>query len=298
MTAKVYRDYDQAALDRQLNLRARWPEHGEYFARWAAESAAVRRRLGGRIEHSYGPSGGQKLDLFVPVERKPAPLLAFIHGGYWQSLDKGDFSYLAPPYVAAGIDFASLNYDLAPAVGIEEILAQIRGALAWLYRNAGQLGIDPERLYVSGHSAGGQLTAMAMATDWRAQAGGQAGLPADLVKGGCSLSGIYDLEPLRLSYHQAVLKLNPETARRMTPLGHLPANAGPLILAVGAEETEEFLRQQDDYAAAWRRAGLALQVVDLPGRNHFSAVDALGETDHPLFAAVSALVLGACEPAG
>ncbi len=293
MTAKVYRDYDQAALDGQLNLRARWPEHTEYFARWAEQSAAVRRQFGGRLDLAYGPSEGQKLDLFVPAGFDRAPLLAFIHGGYWQSLDKGDYSYLAPPYVAAGIAFASLNYDLAPAVSIEDIVAQIRAALAWLYRNAGDLGLDRERLFVSGHSAGGHLTAMAMATDWRVQAGAEADLPANLVKGGCSLSGVYDLEPLRLSYHQAVLKLDPEMARRMTPLGHPPRRAGPLILAVGSEETDEFLRQQDEYAASWRRAGLPLQVVDLPGRNHFSAVDALGETDHPLFAAVSALVLGA-----
>ena len=292
MTAKVYREYDQAALDGQLNLRARWPEHAEIFARWAADSAAARQRLGGRIDLSYGPSEGQKLDLFVPAGSHRAPLLAFIHGGYWQSLDKADFSYLAAPYVAAGMAFASLNYDLAPAVSVEKIVAQIRRALVWLYRNAGDLGVDPERLYVSGHSAGGHLTAMAMATDWPAAADGQAGLPADLVKGGCSISGVYDLEPVRLSYHQSVLKLDPGMARRMTPLGDLPRGAGPLVLAVGSEETEEFLRQQDDYAAAWRGAGLALQVVDLPGRNHFSAVDALGETDHPLFAAVSALLLG------
>lgn len=296
MTAKVYRDYDQAALDGQLNLRARWPEHAEYFARWAEQSAAVRRRLGGRIDLPYGPSDGQKLDLFVPAGGGRAPLLVFIHGGYWQSLDKGDFSYLAAPYVAAGVAFASLNYDLAPAVSVEEIVAQVRTALAWLYRNAGDLGIDPDRLYVSGHSAGGHLTAMALATDWAAD--GRAGLPADLVKGGCSISGVYDLEPLRLSYHQAVLNLTPEMARRLTPLGDLPTRAGPMILAVGSEETEEFLRQQDKYAAAWRDAGLALQVVELPGRNHFTAVDALGETDHELFAAVSALVLGAPEPAG
>jgi len=296
MTAKVYRDYDQAALDGQLNLRARWPEHAEIFARWAEQSAAVRRRLGGRIDLPYGPSDGQKLDLFVPAGGGRAPLLVFIHGGYWQSLDKEDFSYLAAPYVAAGMAFASLNYDLAPAVSVEQIVAQVRTALAWLYRNAGDLGVDPDRLYVSGHSAGGHLTAMALATDWAA--GGQAGLPADLVKGGCSISGVYDLEPVRLSYHQAVLNLNPEMARRLTPLGDLPKRAGPMILAVGSEETDEFLRQQDNYAAAWRDAGLALQVVDLPGRNHFTAVDALGETDHALFAAVSALVLGAPEPAG
>lgn len=293
MTGKVYRDYDQAALDAQFNLRARWPEHTEYFARWAEDSAALRRRLGGHLDLAYGPSAGQKLDLFVPAAVAAPPLLAFIHGGYWQSLDKGDFSYLAAPYLEAGIAFASLNYDLAPEVSVEEILRQVRAALAWLYRHAGDFGADPARLHVAGHSAGGHLTAMAMATDWRALSGDGSALPEDLVKGGCSVSGVYELEPLRLSYQQAVLDLTPDMARRLTPLGDLPRRAGPLILAVGSEETEEFLRQQNDYAAAWRQAGLALQVVELPGGNHFSAIDAFGAADHPLFAAVSSMVLGA-----
>ncbi len=292
MTQTVFRDYDQAALDGQLNLRARWPEHETYFARWAEDSAAARRRIGGHIDLAYGASPGQKLDLFLPEGRANSPLLAFIHGGYWQSLDKSDFSYLAPPYLEKeGIAFASLNYDLAPQVGVEEILRQIRCALAWLYRNAADYSIDPDRLYLAGHSAGGHLTAMALATDWRGDAAVGPGLPGDLVKGGCSISGVYDMEPIRLSYHQAVLDLDAESAGRLTPLNHLPDRAGPLILALGAEETEEFHRQQAAYLAAWQSAGMAATVVGLPGRNHFTAIDALGERDHRLFAAASNLVL-------
>jgi len=291
MTQTVYRSYDQAELDRQLNLRARWPEHEKYFARWAEDSAEARRRLAGHIDLAYGPSAGQKLDLFVPEGGARSPLLAFVHGGYWQSLDKSDFSYLAPPYLERGIAFASLNYDLAPQVGVTEILRQIRCALAWLYRTAADYGVDPGRLYLAGHSAGGHLTAMALATDWQADPAVGSGLPADLVKGGCSVSGVYDMEAIRLSYHQAVLDLDAETADRMTPLHHLPARAVPLILALGSEETEEFHRQQAEYLAAWQTTGLAARVVELPGRNHFTAIDALGESDHSLFAETSDLVL-------
>jgi arylformamidase len=291
MTHKVYRDYDQAELDRQLNLRARWPEHAGYFARWAEDSADVRRRLGGHLDLAYGTSAGQKLDLFVPGARAGTPMLAFIHGGYWQSLDKSDFSYLAPPYLEKGIAFASLNYDLAPQVGIEEILRQVRSALAWLYRNAADYDVDPRRLYLAGHSAGGQLTAMALATDWQGDPAFGSGLPGDLVKGGCSVSGVYDMEPIRLSYHQIVLALEAEVAARMTPLNHLPARDIPLILALGSEETEEFHRQQAEYLTAWRSADLAATVVELPGRNHFTAIDALGERGHTLFLETSALVL-------
>ncbi len=297
MSETLYRGMDRDEIDRQLNLRARWPEHEEYFERWARDSAAARAQLDARLDLAYGASEGQTLDLFpAAAGSEPAPLLAFIHGGYWQSLDKGDFSYLAPAFVEAGIAFASLNYDLAPKVGVGEMVAQIRSALVWLARHGPAHGVDPARIFVAGHSAGGQLAVMALVTDWPALAGhgvDKAGeVPAEVVKGACTVSGVYELEPLRLSYHQEVLGLDPETVRSMSPLRCLPDRAGPLLCAVGSEETAEFLIQQDELVAAWRDRGLAVRVVALPGRNHFSAVDALGDPRHRLFEAARALVLG------
>jgi arylformamidase len=131
-------------------------------------------------------------------------LVAFIHGGYWQALDKSDFSYLAPTFVDAGIAFASLNYDLAPQVSVEEIVRQVRAAIVWLSGHAGDYGADPERIYVAGHSAGGHLTAMALATAWT----DWPDAPSRPVKGGCSVSGVYELEPLWRCYQQEVLKLD------------------------------------------------------------------------------------------
>ncbi len=274
-----YQEMDRAEIDRQMNLRAACPDHGEYFERWARESAAARDRLEACLDLAYGDTEGQTLDLFSdPARSEPTPLLAFIHGGYWQGLDKGDFSYLAPPFVEAGIAFASINYDLAPKVGVGEIVGQVLKAIAWLAEAAPAHGIDPGRIFVAGHSAGGHLTALAMAE-----------AP---VKGGCSISGVYELEVVRLSFLQDVLSLDSETVQTMSPLRNLPERAGPLICAVGAEETEEFLRQQDEIVAAWRGQGLDARVVDLPGCHHFSAVDALGDTRQPLFAAVRDLVLG------
>lgn len=289
MAEQGYRGLDRAEIDRQLNLRARWPEHASYFERWAQASAAVRDSRPGALDLAYGPSVGQRLDVFSPAERPSsgAPLLAFIHGGYWQSLDKGDFSYLAPAFVDAGIAFASLNYDLAPAVRMPEIVAQIRRALAWLYRNGRDLGIDRDRIFVVGHSAGGHLAVVALATDWRGEDGN---LPADLLKGGCSVSGVYDLRPIALSYQQEVVGLDEASIASFSPLRRVPDRAGPLVCAVGSEETEVFLVQQAALVDAWRAAGLVATVVDLPGRQHFSAVDALGETDHPLHVAVRDLV--------
>ena len=279
MAEALYQGMDRAAIDRQFNLRARWPDHQDYFDRWARESAEARARLKARLDLAYGDSPGCRLDYF-PAPDQDAPLLAFIHGGYWQHLDKADFSYLAPPYLGAGVAYASLNYDLAPSVRLGEIVAQIRQALTWLHAEARSLGFDPGRLFAAGHSAGGHLALMA------------ADLPGDLVKGICAVSGVYDLRPVRFSYHQDVLHLEAQEAEALSPILQVPAKAGPVVCAVGSEETEVFLQQQDELVAAWRAGGHEVGTVDLPGRHHFSAVDALGEPGQPLFRAVLSLIRG------
>jgi arylformamidase len=289
--ARIFRSYDQAALDRELNLRARWPEHPQFFARWARDSAAVRAARPAHLDLAYGPGPAETLDLF-PVEgastgAKGAPLLAFIHGGYWQALDKSDYSYLAPAFAADGIALASLNYGLAPDTDIGTMIDQVRAALAWLHREAAGYGVDPDSIVVAGHSAGGHLAAMALSTDWPVL---DPALPGDLLAGGCAISGVYDLEPIRLSYHNKVLHIAPEEVRPWSPLHQLPDRAPPLLMAVGSEETQEFLYQHAEYAAAWEACGLPLGEVDMTGLHHFTAVDALGDRGHPLFAAVRQLL--------
>ena len=289
----VFRDYDQAGLDAQLNLRARWPDHQRFFDRWARDSEATRSRLDARLDArldiAYGAAPAETLDLFPAAGGGPAPLLAFIHGGYWQALDKSDYSYLAPAFLEAGAAYASLNYGLAPETSIGTMIAQIRRALAWLYREAGRYGIDRDRIVVAGHSAGGHLTAMALATDWPAL---DSDLRAAFPAGGCSISGVYDLLPIRLSYQNAVLGIPADETAAWSPLSNLPKTAPPLIVAVGSEETDEFLRQHGEFAAAWRDRGLPLHDVPLPGRHHFDAVDALGEPGHPLCVAVQQMLAG------
>lgn len=293
----LFRDYDRAGLDAQLNLRARWPQHSEYFARWARDSAAIRAELGGRYDQPYGPGPGETLDLFLPpAGESPAPCLIFIHGGYWQSLDKGDFSYLAPAFLAQGTAFASLNYALAPSARIGDMADQVRRACIWLFREAPALGLDPARLVVAGHSAGGHLAAMVLATDWPAQPGG-ATLPADLIEGACAVSGVYDLLPISLSYHQDILHIDSETIATMSPMTSPPSKDRRLVLAVGSEETAEFQRQQEAFGAVCRAAGVRVEEVPLPARDHFTAIDALGEPEHALFAATLAL-LRAAGPGG
>ena len=177
---------------------------------------------------------------------------------------------------------AVVNYALIPTVDMDELVRQVRASVAWLHRNVAALGGDPARLTVSGHSAGGHLVAMLMATDWARFAG----LPADVVKAGCGISGLYDLEPIRLSYLNETLGLTPETARRNSPVHLVPASAGRLLLAVGAKEGDEYHRQTESLAAAWRRRGLAVEVMDMAGHDHFSIITELGDPGTPLSRAI------------
>ncbi len=282
----IYRDYDRTALDQQLNLRARWPEYETYFTRWADSSEAARSSLDCKPDLAYGDSEGQRLDFFPALPLSDggmhAPLLVFIHGGYWQSLDKSDFSYLAQTFVERGVAFAALNYDLAPEVSLGDMVTQIGTAMAWIHGNATRNRVDRERLYLAGHSSGGHLTAMALSMDW----GAKHDLPQDVIKGGVSVSGIYDLEPIMLSYQQPVLKLDAKQVESLSPIRNLPSEAPPLLCAVGAEEMPEFLVQQSEFVAAWGAAGNPVRAIELPGANHFTAVDCLSDPDHPLGKAV------------
>ncbi|TPQ33153.1 alpha/beta hydrolase, partial [Cupriavidus pinatubonensis] len=155
----VYRNFNQEGLDQQYNVRAGIPGFQDIFRGWEKTSAEFRRAHPVRENLAYGPNIKQALDFF-PANTKDRPLLVFIHGGYWQSLDKSDFSYIAAPYLRHDINVAVVNYRLAPDVSMGEIVGDNRGAVAWLYRNAGELGCDANRIFVSGHSAGGHLTAM------------------------------------------------------------------------------------------------------------------------------------------
>ena len=273
-------------FDKQYNLRARHPDHPAFFERYRSESARVRGALGGRLDVPYGPSPDEALDIF-PASSAKAPVHVFIHGGYWRSLDKRDFSYVAEPFVAAGAAVVVVNYALAPRVTLDEIVRQNCAALAWIYRNAGSFGGDPDRLFVSGHSAGGHLTAMMLVTDWRAL-----GLPADLVKGGCAISGVFDLDPMLATSINADVRLDRAGAARNSPIRHMPDRASPMIAAVGANETDEFVRQSREFAAAWQARGLPGEYLALPGLHHFDIILELGKADAPLTRTMLVLMTG------
>ena len=277
--ATVYRGMTPAELEHEYNFRARIPEHTDFIARWAADSAGMRARLRGRLDVAYGPHPRQRIDLFPAGEG--APLFVFIHGGYWRGLSKDEFSFLADLFVGDGVAVATIGYGLCPDVTLEELTGHVRDAVRWLAAHAGEHGADAGRMVLSGHSAGGHLTAEMLSTDWTAY-----GLPRDLIKGGIGIAGIYDLEPVRHTSVQEQLKLDAESARRASPIHHVPAPpAPPLVLAVGGDGTDEEKRQQTAYAEAWRAAGNDVEEIVVPHAHHFSVVDRLADPASRLYRA-------------
>jgi arylformamidase len=261
----------------QYNARAMIPEHPYIFTRWLKDSAHVRRTHAALFDLSYGDASGERLDFF-PASRSDAPLLVFIHGGWWRSLDKSDFSFIAPAYTQAGFNVALTNYTLAPDASIAEIVRQQLRALAWLYRNAEKYDFDPTRIVVAGHSAGAHLTAMMMAALWPTFA---PDLPADLVKGGILLSGIYDLAPvLHTEFVNVDLKLSEDDIIHLSPAGMPQAYATPFITAAGGLESEEFKRQTALMAEVWKENHRA--EIALPEANHLTICDAFATRGHPL----------------
>ncbi len=275
-------DPDRSTLDKNYNLRAAVPEFQSWFDRYEAASRAFRERWPGRLDLAYGNSPRQAIDLFLPAGAARPPLLAFIHGGYWQGRDRKDFSYLAEPLVAAGAAVALLGYDLAPAVTMDTIVAEIREGLAWLHRNAGAQGFDPDRIFIAGHSAGGHLVAMALATDWQ----GAFGLPVDLIKGGTAISGVFDLEPIRRCYLNEVLRMDVAEAARNSPLHLPPGHPCPVVVTVGERETPAFHEQSQAYAARLATAGWRAELVTQPGLDHFAIVMSLADPGAPVVQAI------------
>ena len=261
---------DPAWLDSQYNNRARIPEHPHLFDRWSRDSAIARDRSSRRLDVAYGPGPAETLDIF-PSTRDDAPVLFFIHGGYWRALDKRDVSFIGPSFTREGAMVVLPNYALAPTVTIEAIALQMVQALAWTWRHAALYGGNPKRIIVAGHSAGGHLAALLLTCRWPQVS---ADLPGDLLGGGLAISGLFDLEPIRQTpFLQPDLRLTPASVRRLSPAG-LPAPTVPLYATVGGEESEEFLRQNDLIRTAWGETSVPVCEA-IPGANHLSVLDDL-----------------------
>ncbi|MBX3636465.1 MAG: alpha/beta hydrolase [Rubrivivax sp.] len=283
--------HDGAWHDAQYNARASIPEHPAILQQWATRSAQALDTGRHVLDMAYGSDASERLDLFLPqrsgAARAPAPVLVYIHGGYWRALDKRDQRFVAPPFVEAGALVVLPNYALCPAVGIEHIVLQMVKALAWVWRNAALYGGDPSRIVVAGHSAGGHLATMMLQCRWHQVA---SDLPPSLLRSALAVSGLYDLEPLRHAPFLAPdLRLDAVSARRLSP-ARMPSPAGRLVALVGGDESAEFHRQQALIERAW---GSRVSAAVVPGCHHMNVLHTLADPGSRTFAlALSLLGLG------
>jgi arylformamidase len=269
---------DVAEFELQYNPRATIKNFQEYFDRAEARSLKALPTLDGYVDVPYGPHAAQKMDIFRARGGSKAVLM-YIHGGYWRALDKRFYNFLAPPFTRAGVTFANVNYALCPSVTIEEIVRQILQAGAWLYRNVSNFGGDPRRLYVTGNSAGGHLTAMMLAAIWPAFA---PDLPAKVFQGGLSISGVHDLRPLAgAAFLKPQVNFDLAVARRCSPVLMPPATDAKLWTSVGGAEPQAFQDLNASIAKAWK--SVFAGDIKMPGENHLSITERLADPSSALF---------------
>ena len=263
---------DPAWLDAEYDQRARHPDHVEIGARWQTASSLVQRLESWRGDVRYGAGDNETLDIY-PSPHANAPVLIFIHGGYWRGSDKTLHGFLAPSFTSAGALVVVPNYALCPVVGIEHIVLQLTRCLAWVHRHAALYGGDPARIVVAGHSAGGHLASMMLSCRWKEV---DPALPAQLVNGALAISGLFDLEPLR---HAPFLKddvgLTPASVKRLST-AFFPRPRRPLLTAVGGDETAEFKRQSALIRDQWGPTSVPV-CETIPNANHFTILHNLAD---------------------
>ncbi len=277
----IYRGMDRATLSAAYNNRIAVADSADWNARWKKASAAVRASGTAKLDIRYGDRERERLDLF-PSGAKQAPLFVFIHGGYWQRNEKETFAFVAEGPLARGIDVAVPGYTLAPQASLTEIVAEIEQVLTFLSRQADELGIERNAIFVGGWSAGGHLTAAA------------AGHPA--VRGGMPISGVFDLEPIALCDINDLLSLTAAEVAALSPLQTLSDTSPPLRLAVGGNELPELKRQAATFATAAQARGLPVSLAELPGHHHFSILDELARPDGALTRMLVDLVATTARP--
>lgn len=278
MNEIVWGNYTKDELDRQYDQSTLVPNTPELMAVNAEDSARIRTEIECIQGISYGPTVIERLDIF-PVAEKGAPVVIYHHGGAWTRSDKDQCSYIAPSFVAEGINVLVLDFALAPKVSLDEIVRQNRAAIAWAWHNADEYGWDRNQIHSLGHSSGGHICGMMLVTDWE----GDYGLPSDVIKTAAACSGMYELEPVRLSHRNTYLDLTEQSAGRNSSIRQIPANDIPLTVAWGTGELDEFQRQNREFAEAWAAAGHTVESITLDGMNHFEVGREIVNPDYPVF---------------
>jgi arylformamidase len=267
---RVWLGMTQAELDAAYSQGVYAPNRDLVLKRWQKQSEAALRRLREPDIFAYGPTPIEQLLVFRSTVAN-APIHIFAHGGAWQDGRAIGSVYKAEPVVNAGahavlLDFASMNDE---GIRLSDMARQVRNAVAWVYRNAARFGGDRERIYVSGHSSGAHLAGVILTTDWVQDYD----LPADLIKGGLCSSGMFDLEPVRLSLRNDYLQLSDAEEERLSPQRQIRHLSSPVVIAYGTEETPEFQRQSRDFVAAVNKAGKPVTLHIGEAYNHFEIAE-------------------------
>lgn len=278
---RFHERYSPEELEAQYNLRAGRPDYDvTVIPDWTARSEQARAALNGHLDIRYGEGQKQKIDVFSCGDAS-APVLVYFHGGYWQRGDKSIYSFLATPFTQAGVNVAIVGYDLCPAVSITRISEEAREALAYLWRNAGDLGLNRDRIVAMGHSAGGHITEMMMGTDWISLGGD---LPADLLRAGIPVSPLSLLEPVRLTSLNDGIRMDAAEAEAESPmLNHPPVTDAPQLVVVGGRETAEFHRQAEMYRDAFQTAQRRIDLYVVPDVDHFDELNVLADPQSEFF---------------
>lgn len=263
MSEFVYKRYQREEMEKHFDPRVAVPDH----QRWADEREAAsrnnRERLKSTLDVPYGTSPRQVIDIF-PSEKSDAPVLVYVHGGYWVRGGKDHNCHFVDLFGKMGITVALVEYDLCPEVSVTDIVQQVRSAISWIYKNISAYGGDPAKIYICGVSAGGHLVTMALAHDWEIE-----NLPCHIIKGCVAISGVYDLDAV---LHVAVneqIRLNPQTARENSPLIHPPLPNAPLVVAVGGGEPDGWKQMSRDLYELVKKRGVSCEYLEVPKANHF-----------------------------
>jgi arylformamidase len=283
MAENVFHNYDQEALNWEYNNRAKVPDTAACKAAQSAGSDAAKAEYDCQLDVRFGPGDTDLLDIFQGTGAGPHPGHVFFHGGYWKSNTKDDFGFVAKSLVPYGITTIIAEYPLIPSVRMATLIDRCRASIAWIWNEADNINIDRNRITVSGHSAGGHITQMLLATDWPAYG---EGLPGNLLKGGCSISGVSDLEPVRLSFQNDELQFTPEEVAEFSTLTLDPKHPGPMLAVAGGDEGPEFIRQTEAVAEAWSAKGMATECWIMDGKHHFTTVNELLDGDSAMSRAI------------
>jgi len=274
----VWMDMDQVELDAAYDQSFYAPLLRQILKRYASSSNQVRARLGNPKRVSYGPTPVEALDIYT-TKKPNAPIFVFIHGGAWRSGEAKNYAFPAEMFVNAGANYVALDFaSIDAAKGDLPVMAdQVRRAIAWTHKNAASFGGDANRLYIGGHSSGGHLCGVAMTTDWKKDFD----VPADIIKGGLCMSGMYEMKPARLSKRSSYIKFTDAMEEAMSSQRHIDKFRAPVICTYGSNETPEFQRQNRDFAAAVKAAGKPVELIQAPDYNHFEMCESLGNPYGP-----------------